>query len=609
MSKRLSLLLACAALGAGASLSLSTPALAGTGYYSTRLQLGSTFNKRGGGSMELQRNYGSATEPDWKLIKTYSEDEFNALERETNGIADCLSVATTSCAASARNAVQGITTGEATAAQNVITTMRAEGTSLDNGVLSDMLSAGEAGGTLGPELAGTTLGAIGLGPVAFKLGVDIGNGIDQLFGLPTLGENEEETEASAASSSCEVKYEASPTLPGKGAGGEEPVHLGPGKYVECGGSIRLGERPKVLPIGHEHDCDGHYFADPQAEAPGAEWIEATSCDYEKFAGGYEARQEMAFKQVKPECRIEEPTRGRKECIPVGLPAPGLLTPAQEHVNHEHGKEEHPEANSTEASKAPPLVPVEPSEAVTKDIVTGHDLTREKIEEGHPTLTEMASEEAHEREQLELSEVPAPQAGETGEAFKGRLEGLGFTDVVLHTLPEASTDPHVGPSEVAYTSPSAGTRVKPEARLDVEENPTNAPVPPSGGGIGSPTLPGIHLPKLALLCNTMPFGVPCWLVHQLEAFSGTGAPPVWHIHSFKVYGTYKTPEASISLAPLEGIMEIVRPFMVIFGTIGIVLLFYRIFTGHAIGRGENPPGEVPEPDEFGVREQMESEERF
>ena len=192
----------------------------------------------------------------------------------------------------------------------------------------------------------------------------------------------------------------------------------------------------------------------------------------------------------------------------------------------------------------------------------------------------------------------PSGGETYPDYAKQLEKAGFTDPQSKTLPESGIDTKVGPGDVAQTKPAEGSRVKPDAGddpVEVDVNPDDAPIPPEmGGGVPPPTEPGIDLPHLTLLCTTFPFGVPCWLRKQLEAFAGTGAAPVWSIGPIEWEG-HKIPKVEINLAKLESIMEVVRPFMVIFGGIGIVFLFYKIFTGKSFGGGENPAGQVPNPE--------------
>jgi|HubBroStandDraft_2_1064218.scaffolds.fasta_scaffold15351_3 hypothetical protein len=218
------------------------------------------------------------------------------------------------------------------------------------------------------------------------------------------------------------------------------------------------------------------------------------------------------------------------------------------------------------------------------------------------------EEAEEEEKVKIianpaempAIVPAPLTeGELGTQYQTELDEQGWTDNELDVLPESLIDTSVGPNDEVRSDPAPGTREAPgtegSTKVTVVVNPADAP-PPEGKAppIGPPTEPGIKLPHIVLLCTTFPFGVPCWLKKQLEAFSASSAAPVWTIGPFEWDG-HKIPKAEIHLSDIEPIMEKVRPFMLIFGGIGIVFFFYKVFTGNEIGGGENPPGEVPGPE--------------
>lgn len=195
-------------------------------------------------------------------------------------------------------------------------------------------------------------------------------------------------------------------------------------------------------------------------------------------------------------------------------------------------------------------------------------------------------------------VPQPKPG--GELFPDYakdVERAGFSVTPeSYTLPEGDIDTEVGPGDVAEPdiSPEPGTSADPGTKIRVGVNPADAPPPGGHKPIGGPTEPGINLPHLTLLCTVFPFGVPCWLKEQLQAFSASSAAPVWTIGPIEWDG-HKIPKAEIHLSNIESIMELVRPFMIIFGGIGIVFFFYKVFTGNSIGGGENPRGEVPGPE--------------
>jgi hypothetical protein len=187
-------------------------------------------------------------------------------------------------------------------------------------------------------------------------------------------------------------------------------------------------------------------------------------------------------------------------------------------------------------------------------------------------------------------VPTPgPGGENYEQYKEDLEKAGFTNPVEKIAPESGIDTKVGPGDVTKTAPAEGTRVDPAHGSDpveVEVNPGDAPVPPPPEGetpIGGPSLPGFDSPDFGVLCKGFPFGVPCWLAKTIEGWSATPKAPVWGIGSFTVEG-HKVEGGGFDLAKLEPVMEKVRPAMIVFATIGIVLLFYRLAKGGSPASG-------------------------
>lgn len=192
------------------------------------------------------------------------------------------------------------------------------------------------------------------------------------------------------------------------------------------------------------------------------------------------------------------------------------------------------------------------------------------------------------------EIPEIKPGETWTEYKPEVEREGYTKIKETIRPETDIDPAVGPEGVTGVFPSPGTHAPVSTEPNVSVNPIDAPEPESHSKIGGPTLPGLKLPELHLLCTTMPFGVPCWIVKQVEAFSATSEAPVWSIGPFHT-AAFTIPEAKIHLSEIEPVMEKIRPWMKLFGVIGIVVFFFTVFTGKKLGGGGNPPGQVPGPE--------------
>ena len=488
--------------------------------------------------------------------------------------------------------------------------LRGEGTSLPSadtyafdGLAADTGAATDtAGGILGVGV-GSALGTVALAGGAFVLGVEIGNGLQSLGGAPRwelFTNNAEEKEAikkEAVGHVVKYKWTSAPRT----------------EYDEKFNKVRTTE--VTLP-------KGYYWSD-SAEGPGAEYevdlfssecvsgVQPSCAQKERTGETYEAAPECPeekncagfvpaeFRRIEvihvygnesikhteaktwyyyplEECDTESFSLfglPGENCIqPLGIPTTAPLTKPQEKENEKHGEPAKPEVT--------PEIPLAPTK-ITEEQQRKFDETpaREKKEKLIPEHGEL--------------EIPAP-GNELATVYIPELETIGFNDVSSYIVPETAINPDVGPNEVAAVDPAPGSKVNPDTRVTVAVNPADAPIPESRTPIGGPTLPGIKLPNLPLLCNTMPFGVPCWLVKQIEAFSGTGAAPIWKIGPFYIQGN-KIGPAEVHLSDIESIMEVVRPFMILFGTIGIVLLFYRIFTGKSLGGGENPAGQVPEPE--------------
>lgn len=200
-------------------------------------------------------------------------------------------------------------------------------------------------------------------------------------------------------------------------------------------------------------------------------------------------------------------------------------------------------------------------------------------------------------------IPAPAThDELGTEYQKELESDGFTKTSISVRPEVDIDPEVGPNDVASTAPAEGTATNPDGDtpVKIEDNPSNAPAGETAPGIGPPSLPGFDIPNFGVLCKGFPFGVPCWLANTIKSWSATAVAPEWGIDSFTIQG-HTIPGYHMSLSPLEPIMEYARPAMLIFATIGVVLLFYRLAKGGSPESGggiqdTGTSGTMPAPDE-------------
>ena len=487
-----------------------------------------------------------------KPLRTYSKDEADAMAAEDEGLA-----VDAGEAANTVSEVDGITTDQQSAVDQMVTrlqTAQPYGSPGEADVGRSVIDDAEAIGT--DDTAGSMwsdVPELAAGVGVFTIGLHVGNDIDRVFGLPTFFN---ET-ANAAVTRERLK--------GEWTGSWEILSISRGGLHHC------NEFPGAPGMGHNEYCldaTEQYQGVEEAEISGV-WDERDHIDqyFDLWSGEPNPGCGAGMPCYEPEPGTIEYYLDLETITEAGFPAKGLTAP-NEFGPYETPLETTPpeKVKDLPAPPAPQVVPPAPATFIAHERETefpGVETDGEPV----PDPTQI--------------EIPVPEHDELGTHYVNRLHELGLTDVTERTLPETDTDPSVGPEDVAYTSPAAGIRVKADAAVTVEVNPDDAPAP--NAGIGPPTLPGIHLPNLGVACRSFPFGVPCWIIKEFESWSGEGQAPVWTIGSFKVDGQ-TVPETQVHLAVLEPVMEVLRPFMVIFSTIGLVILFYRFATGRGVGSG-------------------------
>lgn len=201
---------------------------------------------------------------------------------------------------------------------------------------------------------------------------------------------------------------------------------------------------------------------------------------------------------------------------------------------------------------------------------------------HESYPEIAPEVGPAPESPAWPEILPVQPNEVYTHYRDRLEAEGFTDVKESVLPESLIDPKIGPEQISRVVPVEKTRAEPSTPVEVVVNPVDAP-PVDGEPhepIGPPNLPGIDKPDFGVVCKGFPFGVPCWIADTISAWSATAKAPTLGIEDWKIsiMGHKQTLNAMFDFAKLEPIMSRVRPAMLIFATIGIVLLFFKFAKG-------------------------------
>jgi len=457
------------------------------------------------------------------------------------------------------------------------------------------------------------VGTIGLGVLAFQVGYKIGEGIGPTIrGWLGIGP-----------ASGEVEPEENKGLEGPGKCGSacwESVEAGsPRHIVDVGGYHFGGEEgssnayytpgPGDLYIFSHYPYYGYGFSSEAMIVGSTESNIRLSptCATESFFWPKLAPPQGLTVYASPspvyqETECGEPLKNVKEgwATPVAVEVLGdgygqgvnqIGFPGNEtNVGSPNVKGEGATVPKPEPLKVAPPLPTVPLPGTTH--IQTKEIVREIIHEVDPEHSPETKPE--EEEKLALTEIPQPLPNEVGSAYKTRIEGLGFTKVTLSTLPEVAIDPKVGPEGVSYTVPAEGIRVAPATTdVTVEQNPATAPTPgaPEGGGI---TPPGINFPKFGVLCKGFPFGVPCWLAKTIEGWSATGKAPVWGVEEFEVHGK-KIKGLTFDFAKLEPLMEKIRPALIIFATIGLVLLFYRFAKGGSppSGSGEGSGDSKPE----------------
>src|SRR5581483_2696985 len=148
----------------------------------------------------------------------------------------------------------------------------------------------------------------------------------------------------------------------------------------------------------------------------------------------------------------------------------------------------------------------------------------------------------------------------------------------------------GPSGVAAVNPQAGTAALPATQIQVEANPSDAPAA-TATGVGpptGPTMPGIHIGGAPTPCSVFPFGIPCWLAHQLGQLNASAVAPSFSIGLPSVFGSGAS-QLNVNLdhpfgADLGGIMAVVRPVLLFLALLGITLWLGGMAMGGSTGGG-------------------------
>ena len=208
-------------------------------------------------------------------------------------------------------------------------------------------------------------------------------------------------------------------------------------------------------------------------------------------------------------------------------------------------------------------------------------------------------EAHE-EETALRAVPPLGAHEPFPTYDAALESAGLVPDNVE-LSEAGIDSRRGPEEVVSVSPGVGQKVAPGSVVKVRYNPADAPEPSNPGetpegeptssaeGWAPPSIPSIDLSPIEEVhigCSTFPFGVFCWYGEALTSWGSEGTCPKFAVPVGHATGTDPEGELGTNLCELEPAMEIIRPVLVLLGTLGIGLFFAYAAMGLGSPGGED-----------------------
>ncbi len=547
------------------AVALLAPAAACAREYTKPSTPGYTKNPDGTWTFYSEKTIGPPGKEEFVRLWTDSAEKYAETQRRV--VATAVDLGATG---QTDSIVPGETSADTTVAKKLVETLRSKGSSIAGRLSSGLGKFMELLKT--EPKANSVWGAIGavtMGPAAFKLGVDIGNGIDELVGLPTWGGTPPEPTGGfricGAKEPCLVGFKADTIVGGKDTTIEDCVKK-TGLYSGSSGLSCPAEATAYEAYGETITGGGQaqFFYPPHSSC----WQDApppTMVTSEGTNG--------------PSCGVTVPVKiaflepGQLQTV--GVPGPGLTG------------ETPPAGSSTCALKKEcktgtlPTIgtPTIPSLAGDANGLGG------KPVENREVIKEVRAADKSEPLEGKVVKEAGPEwivpyieksKKETGTQYKERLEDLydEVWEVEVKTLPESLIDPTVGPSGASYTVPGEGTVVvlgSKKIKVVVEQNPSTAPEPreagEGGGESGGPTIPAIKWPSLPTPCNRFPFGIPCWLVERLGEFATSEETPRFEAH---IDGKVMVIDFKVA----DKLMEIVRGVELVLGIIGAVLLFGR-----------------------------------
>lgn len=186
------------------------------------------------------------------------------------------------------------------------------------------------------------------------------------------------------------------------------------------------------------------------------------------------------------------------------------------------------------------------------------------------------------------EIPEVKPGELEQPYVNEVHTNGYPNVEAVELPLDESDPSKGPEAVTTVTPAPETRNQRETHVHVDYNNKAEPEPAeaeSEASLGTVSVPPISLPKVGPLCKAFPFGVPCWLIETMKGWVAASTVPEWCLKHYEIPFLHRTIATHCqSLSFLEPVMTYLRPAMVLFATLGLVLLFFNFTRGGGLPSG-------------------------
>ncbi|MCU1489591.1 MAG: Rhs family protein [Acidimicrobiaceae bacterium] len=304
-----------------------------------------------------------------EVIKSWTAKEWQVWRKEVQSVGECMGVAE-GCAAGedgAETPVEDVSRVGAEDAEKGVGHARAE-RSLTGEVQSVLDLAGKHAGTLPSDLGKSAIAEARLQPASHVVGVELGNGLDQLFELPEWhplsrleqeaveeyhGESHEEVSYYPANGKGKIEecfyFKETSECENRKVVYEYPLGIYYIEWSATGGSNSFGFTSEVEGCTSgtiQHECVGlHKEEESHTEGPDIPigWERKEFTVEEGYYEGKLFRRRAAYvTHAGAECGT--PPAGF-ECKPVGMPAPGLLTPEMEEENGKVGLPSKPKESS------------------------------------------------------------------------------------------------------------------------------------------------------------------------------------------------------------------------------------------------------------------------